>query len=111
MANKSGILFKTILVLAVLTGAVFAGNFFLRPVALLTTVKSGRALNAVPGSVVVTAEKFLDIKSETGGRVLQSELDPGKEVKAGDLLVQIDTGDVDLEISKIKSDLSSTKSQ
>jgi RND family efflux transporter MFP subunit len=111
MANKSSTALKIGVVVVLLAAASYAAVSLLRPVARTTIAVAGPALNAVPGSVVVTAEKTVPIRCEIGGRIIQSELDPGKVVKAGDLLVQLDTGDVDLEIEKIQSDLAVTKAQ
>ena len=83
--------------------------FYLRPVAVVATVTSGRAVNAVPGSVEVKAEYAMELKSEVGGRIISSDLDPGKKVFKNDVLVQIDTGDIDLEIERIKNEITAAK--
>lgn len=83
--------------------------YALRTVAVVAPAFSGSALNAVPGSVEVKAEYAMELKSEVGGRIVSSELDPGKKVFKGDVLVQIDTGDVDLEIGQIMSDITAAK--
>ena len=82
--------------------AVAAYVYFSRPVALVAKVTSGTAYKAVPGSVIVQAEYVMELKSEVGGRVVRSELDPGKPVAAGDVLAQLDTGDLELEIEGIR---------
>jgi RND family efflux transporter MFP subunit len=111
MANKSGLGLKLLGVVLVLAVAAWAGRLFLRPVAKVATVVSGPAINAVPGSVVIEAEKVMELKSEAGGRILTSALDPGKVVKEGDLLVQIDSGDLDLEISRLQSEYDAKQRQ
>jgi RND family efflux transporter MFP subunit len=83
--------------------------YLLRPVALVATVVSGRAIHAVPGSVEVKAEYVMELKSEVGGRIVASELDPGKKVFNGDVLVQIDPGDINLEIERIKDEITAAK--
>src|SRR5262249_17899478 len=55
------------------------------------------------------AEFLSEIKSEVGGRIISSILDPGLKVKKGDVLVQIDPGDVDLEIEKIKNEIEAAR--
>lgn len=84
-------------------------SYVMRPVAVVATVSSGRAINAVPGSVEVKAEYAMELKSETGGRIVSSALDQGKKIFKGDVLVQIDTGDIDLEIERIKSEITAAK--
>ena len=86
---------------------VFA--FLMRPVAVVAAATSGRAIHAVPGSVEVKAEYIMELKSEAGGRIIVSDLDPGKKVFKGDILVQIDTGDVELEISRIQNEIIAAK--
>jgi RND family efflux transporter MFP subunit len=81
----------------------------LRPVATVAPVVRGRAVNSVPGSVEVKAEATLPIKSEVGGRIVSSSLDPGHPVSKGDILLQLDTGDVDIEIERITNDLTAAR--
>jgi RND family efflux transporter MFP subunit len=81
----------------------------LRPVAVVAAVTPGKAVHAVPGSVEVLAEYYTEIKSEVGGRITSSILDPGLPVHRGDVLVQIDTGDVELEIEKTKSEITAAR--
>src|SRR5687767_9468110 len=81
----------------------------IKPTARVMAVTKGRAINAVPGSVTVQAEFQMELKSETSGRVIKSELDPGQKVAAGTVLVQIDTGDLTLEIEQIQHEYESAK--
>jgi RND family efflux transporter MFP subunit len=102
---------KVGLILILLVGAVFAGFYYSRPVAMVAPVTRGRAINAVPGSVTVFAEYQMEMKSEIGGRIIRSILDPGLHVKEGDFLVQIDPGDLDLEIERIENEYAAHKSR
>lgn len=95
---------KVGLILALLAALGAVVLHFTRPVAMVEAVTQGLAVNAVPGSVTVFAEYQMDLKSEIGGRVLRSGLDDGLPVKEGDFLVQLDTGDLDLEIERIESE-------
>jgi RND family efflux transporter MFP subunit len=81
----------------------------LRPEAYVAVVTRGLAVHAVPGSVEVKAEYVMELKSEVSGRIISSGLDPGKKVLKGDVLVQIDTGDVDLEIDRIQDDIKAAR--
>jgi RND family efflux transporter MFP subunit len=105
MANKSNFGLKLGLGLVALVVVVVIVLGTLRPVAKVALVTHGKAVNAVPGSVVVTAGRISQLTSEIGGRIQKSELEPGSVVKEGEVLVQIDAGDIDLVIEKIKIDL------
>lgn len=92
-----------VIIAAAAVGVSIAGYLhFSRPVALVAKVTAGTAYKAVPGSVTVQAEYVMELKSEVGGRVIRSELDPGKHVRAGEVLAQLDTGDLELEIEGIR---------
>ncbi len=82
-----------LLVLAGLAGFVLLGR---PPVAAVAAVKRGRAVNAVPATVIVRAGAVRVVRSEIGGSVKSAALAVGARVRAGDVLVQID--DVDLQI-------------
>ena len=94
-----------VILLAVLWGISYA----LRPVAQVMPVVKGKAVRFVQGTVEVKAEYANELKSDVGGRVSSSELDIGKKVFKGDVLVQIDTGDVDLDIERIKNEITAAK--
>lgn len=90
---------------AVVILGVWLVGYLLRPVATVATASRGKAVRAVPGTVEVKAEFANELKSEVGGRVAESLLDVGKRVFQGDILVQLDTGDVDLEIDRIQNEI------
>jgi RND family efflux transporter MFP subunit len=100
---------KILIAAAVLVVVIVAASSFLKPTARVATVTKGAAVQAVPGSVTVQAEFQMELKSEMGGRVIKSELDPGQKVAAGSVLVQIDTGDLELEIQQIQADYDAAK--
>lgn len=97
------------LIPAILVGAVVAGFLLSRPVAKVVPAFAGKAVKAVSGSVTVYDEFQMELKSEIGGRVIKSVLTPGLKVKEGQFLVQIDTGDLDLEIERIESEYNAHK--
>jgi len=100
---------KLVAVLVLLAAIAVAGYFSLRPVARTEAARKGIAINAVPGSVVVQAEYVMDLKSEAEGRLLTSELDPGKNVKSGEVLAQIDPADLHLEVEHLQSEFEAAK--
>jgi RND family efflux transporter MFP subunit len=108
---KFSLSLKIGLVLAVLAGGIFAALQLLRPVVDVTRVVGGPALDAKPGNITVEPEYSMDLKGETGGRVLEKNftLDPGKKVEKGDVLAQFDTADLQLEIAKDQEDYDAAK--
>lgn len=99
-----------LIVLAVLVGGgVYAVSYVMRPVAQVVTASRGKAVRSVPGTVEVKAEFDVILKSEVGGRVKTSELEIGRRVYKGDVLVGIDSGDIDLEIERITNELVAAK--
>lgn len=109
--NRGSVLVKIVVVLALLAAAAFAVAYFMRPLAVVTPVVPGKAINAVPGSVVVAAEFTMEMKSEIGGRVIKSDLDAGRYFKKGDFLVQIDPGDLQLDIQRAEAELRALKNR
>ncbi|HWZ95460.1 MAG TPA: efflux RND transporter periplasmic adaptor subunit [Opitutaceae bacterium] len=112
MPNKrSAFRAKLAIVLLALVALAGAWFYFNCPVAKVVRAMRGQAVDAVPGSVIVNAEYQMDLKSEVGGRIIKSALDDGKPVKEGEFLVQLDPGDLKLEIEKIQSDYDALKNR
>ncbi len=100
---------RLLVLAAVVGGAVYAVKYVMRPVAQVVTAARGKAVRSVPGTVEVKAEFEVILKSEVGGRVKTSELIIGKPVYKNDVLVVIDSGDIELEIERIKNELTAAK--
>jgi RND family efflux transporter MFP subunit len=96
-----------VLVTVVLLG--YGVSYWLRPVAEVQAAVRGKAVQSVQGTVTVFAEYQMELKSAVGGRVLTSVLDVGKKVGRGDVLLQLDTGDLDLEIERIRNEITAAK--
>jgi len=99
-------------VAAALVVAIFKGVVIsLRPVAKVETVISGPAKDAKPGSLTVKEKYSMQMKAAIGGRVLKDgyNLEPGLHVKEGDVLVKLDTGDIQIEIDQAKAEYESVK--
>jgi RND family efflux transporter MFP subunit len=114
MSDKSStprLLIRAAVAIAVLAAIAFGVVQYVRPTARVETVISGMAVDAKQGSITVQEEYAEQIKSEIGGRVLDKgyKLDTGLKVKKGDVLVQLDTGDIDIEIQQAKNELESSK--
>jgi RND family efflux transporter MFP subunit len=95
---------RLLVAVSVLIALASALIYFTRPVAKVVRAVRGQAVNAVPGSVIVDAEYEMELKSELGGHLIKSALDEGKHVKEGEFLVQLDTGDVEIDIEKLQID-------
>jgi RND family efflux transporter MFP subunit len=114
MSDKPGksLLWPKIIValVVVVAGIVFLRDY-LKPVAKVETVFSGDSVNAAPGSVAVKEEYAMEMKSAIAGRVLNKDykLEVGNRIKENDVLVQLDTGDVDIEINEAKNILNSAQ--
>ncbi len=106
---KISTVFKILLPVAILAAIgyfIFARSI---PTAVVSETQRGMAVNAVPGTVNVLAEKEMYIKGEHGGRIIKSNLETGALVSAGDVLIQLDTGDIDLEIEKAENEYRAAK--
>jgi|CXWL01.1.fsa_nt_gi RND family efflux transporter MFP subunit len=93
----------------VAAGIIYGVAYTLRPVALVAVAATGKSVRTVQGTMEVKAEFTIELKSEVGGRVSSSSLDIGQRVFKNDVLVQIDTGDIDLEIERIRNEITAAK--
>lgn len=100
---------KLVGLLAVLFGLVFAGWVLIRPTATVVAALRGKALNAVPGSVTVLAERPLELKSEVGGRVVKMNVDISSKVSAKDVVIELDPTDLILQIEQLTSERDAAK--
>jgi RND family efflux transporter MFP subunit len=98
-------------VLLALGAAGWFGYQQSHPVAVVAPITRGTAIQAVPANILVTEEFRMEIKSESGGRVIKSHVQLGTEVKAGDVLFEIDPRDLEIEIERIESDLKAAKAR
>ncbi len=96
--------FKLIGVVVLIAVATWLGLQMMRPEAKVVQAKRERAINAVPGSITVLAERALQVKSDVAGRVLDSKLDLSAKVKAGGILIELDRTDVALQIEQLEHD-------
>ncbi|MEO7413930.1 MAG: HlyD family efflux transporter periplasmic adaptor subunit, partial [Opitutaceae bacterium] len=101
---------KKLFVFVVLIAVIVVGaTYALRLEALCQPVTKKKAVMAVPGSVTVVAEYSPQLLAEVGGKLISSELDPGRTVKKGEVLAQIDPADLNLEIERIEIDTAAAK--
>jgi RND family efflux transporter MFP subunit len=95
---------KLVGVVVLLAVATWLGLQMMRPEAKVATARRERAVDAVPGSVTVLAERALQVKSDVGGRVLSSTLELSAKVAPGGVLIELDKTDVDLQIEQLEHD-------
>lgn len=104
-----GLLIRLTLVVGLLVAAVFVTLFFLRPVATVAAVRRDTAIDAVPGTVTVRAERPYRVVAEVGGRIAQSDLKIGQAVTMGDLLVQMDSKATEIEIEQLQGQIAAVQ--
>ena len=97
------ILWKILVLAGLIAGGVWFVQQRMIPVANVAPVERGTAVDAVPGSVEVEAELVQNLRSEIGGRIQESFLSEGREVSRGEVLVQMDTEPLELDIERIQT--------
>jgi len=90
-----------------------AGWFYLGSRTEVTTaaVRSENALDAVPATVKVDPEFQVTITSDVAGLVRTSTLKIGQVVNEGDILVEIDSSEYQLELAQLELRLKNTRDQ
>lgn len=106
--RRASIWIKILVVIALVAVAALVGLRMLRPVVAVDAAWVDTAVNAIPGTVTVRSHQTTEVKGEVGGRVLESHLEIGDRVKEGEVLVQIDTADLEIEITKLRNDIEAT---
>ncbi len=96
---------KLLIALVAVLVVVLAYFYLSRPTARVVAVRRGNADDARPGSVTVVAQYEEPITVEVGGRLVDSNLEPGNHYAKGQYMAQLDTGDIDLTLQKAENDL------
>jgi RND family efflux transporter MFP subunit len=109
MQQKTKIIFAAATVAVALIG--WFGYRQALPEARVARVMRDTAVQVVPANVVVLPEFTMEIKSEQGGRILQRLVKKGQEIKSGELLFEIDSQDLQLEIEHIEADYKAAKAR
>jgi RND family efflux transporter MFP subunit len=100
---------RIVLPLLILAGAIYGALDYLRPVVFTETVSRGVAVNGVGGTITVMAEHSPTVRAEVDGRVLRVAVKLGADVKAGDLLVELDPASTQLQITQLEDNLAIAK--
>lgn len=77
----------------------------------VSPVKKGTAIDAVPAIVNVRSEYAMTLSSEEAGRVAKSSLELGKQVSEGDLILTIDSTDLEIDARILKADIANLEAQ
>lgn len=108
MTAKNGnisLVLKLVLAAAVVGAVIWFALQWFNDTAVVRPVTRGEALNAVPGSIEIVAAMggVRPIKSELGGRVKSCDaLTPNAAFKKGDVLMELDTSDLERAIEEAK---------
>jgi len=106
---KSATVSKFALILAAAAACLYFGIGLLKPVAYVAAAERSIAVRSVPGTVIVRAERELAVRSDLDGRVAESSGVVGAEVKEGEALIHLDTGDIELTIQRQKLELEAAR--
>jgi RND family efflux transporter MFP subunit len=110
--NNGNLVLKLALLLAVLAGTAFLVLQNLQGTARVKPVNRDMAVDAVTGSVVVQADGgFKELKSEAAGKVVMANIKPGSHFKKGDVLVQLDTTELDRQVAETKRKFESDRAR
>jgi len=102
--TNGNIMGRLLLVVLLLGAGAYAVLRGLREPAVVAAVQTGTAVDAVPGSVVVFADKDLqELKIEGSGRVVEcARLEPGVPFSAGEVLVRLDTTELERTMAEAR---------
>ena len=101
--NSGGVALKVITVLVLLVAAGFAVFYNFQTTARVKPSERDNAVDAVTGSVLIHADGGMkDLRSEAAGKVIMANIKPGSEFKKDDILVQLDTTDLDRDQSEAR---------
>ncbi|MFA6445929.1 MAG: biotin/lipoyl-binding protein, partial [Candidatus Paceibacterota bacterium] len=74
-----------------------------------TTVQKGTIVSSISGSGQVSSQNQVDLKAKVSGSVLYLGASNGQEVKAGALLVQLDSTDAEKSVRDAEANLESAQ--
>ena len=92
-------------------GALFAGLLALSGLILLYTGNDAVAMGNEKKAGIVTAEQVKVSFNSVSGRLIKEAVKEGQTVKKGDVLMALDSTDVDLEIAKTKTQINQLQAQ
>lgn len=106
---------KTIIYTAVTVGAVLIlGSLIktgLSSAVKVTPVIKDTAIDAVPAIINVRSDYTFTLSSEEKGRVIESQLKLGTTIKEGDLVLQIDPTDLEIDANILRADIANLQAR
>jgi RND family efflux transporter MFP subunit len=109
MAAPKAFFIRLAIALAVVAAVSWIVVLMIRQEAVVVAAKRALAINVVPGSLTVLAERSLEVRAEVGGRVIKNRMELSATVKEGGLLAEIDPTDLNLEIEQLRTDYEAAK--
>ena len=111
--NNGRVLVNLGIALVVLAGAGFFAFRSLQSMALVKVVNRDTAVDAITGSVTISADGgYKEVKSEVGGKVIDAQaINRGAHFKKRAPLVQLDTTDLQRQIAETTRDFESRQAR
>jgi RND family efflux transporter MFP subunit len=110
--NSGGVVLKVVGVLVLLAAAGVAGFYNFQSTARVKAAERDNAVDAVTGSVLIHADGGMkDLKSEASGKVVVANIKPGSKFAKDDVLVQLDTTDLDRDITEAQRTYEHTREE
>lgn len=103
---------------AVLVAVILSGGYYVYgklnptvvvPRYLVVEVEKGTVISSVTGTGQISAENQFDIKPKVSGDVIYLPVSEGQNVRAGELILQIDSGDAAKAVRDAQASLDSAK--
>lgn len=108
-STRTNWILRLAVLVAILVAAYLGAVQLLRQTAVVARSVKGVAVKTVLGTVEVKAEYIQELRSEASGRVVASALDVGRHFARGDDVVRLDTGDIDLELERLRSEITAAR--
>lgn len=98
MKLKLSFWLKTLLPLALVAGVAILVSDRLRPTVSVAEARIGTAVNAVTGTVRVTAQIDLSVSTEVDGRLRDLKVQLGQRVKQGEVVAEMESEEIALQL-------------
>jgi len=110
MPKKKSLLFIALLLLIVAGGFKLARIGIAKSV-IVTEAVVGTAVDAVPAVVSIRSDFTLTLSSEESGRVIESALVLGTRIQEGELVLELDPTDLEIEIEALKAQIETAQAK
>jgi RND family efflux transporter MFP subunit len=99
------LLWALLILVTVAALAIWGTRGLLRPTVSVAVVERGEAVGVVPATVRIEAAQALTVKAEAAGRITGMPVAPGDSVEPGDIIAELDTRLLDLQINRTAANL------